>query len=118
MNLAALCLLADVGMGVSMRQQLGAATRMATVSMALRFTGAQRRGRLSLQGWLEGFVAGAAARQGLARAEIRSGDELVCSASSVFVGLGNPEGLSPLPMRRRGQGAGVAPLSVAADHRN
>jgi acyl-coenzyme A thioesterase PaaI-like protein len=103
MNLAALCVLADIGMGVSMRRQLGVAGRMATVSMSLVFTGAVRTGRVNLEGTLEGFVQRTTASQGIARAQIRAGDDgaLLCSGSSTFVALGNREGLAALPMLRR-----------------
>jgi acyl-coenzyme A thioesterase PaaI-like protein len=112
LNLAALCVLADIGMGVSMRRQLGVAGRMATVSMTLLFTGALRTGRVNLQAALEGFVQRATASQGIARAEIRAGDDdaLLCSANSSFVALGNRQGLAALPMLRREDYAQVAAL--------
>jgi acyl-coenzyme A thioesterase PaaI-like protein len=109
-NLAAICVLADIGMGVSMRRQLTVAGRSATVSMSLQFTGAARIGRLNLQGKLEGFVQRSVATQGLTRALIFAGDTLLCSASGTFVALENREGLAPLPMRGREDYAAVCAL--------
>jgi acyl-coenzyme A thioesterase PaaI-like protein len=100
-SLAALCVLADVGMSVSMRRRFGEAGRMATVSMSLLFTGAPRIGRLQLQGRLEGLIENTAARQGIGHAEVHADGRLICTASSTFVALGDRPGLAPLPMRRR-----------------
>lgn len=112
-SLGAVGVLADIGMAAGMRQQVGLATRMATVAMSLQFTGAPRKGRLEVRGRLDGFFEGAKGRQGLARAEIRAGDSLVCTASGSFVALGNREGTAPLPMRKRGVDAAATPLTVA-----
>jgi acyl-coenzyme A thioesterase PaaI-like protein len=113
MNLGAVSVLADIGMAASMRQEVGLPTRMATVAMSLQFTGAPRTGRLEAAGRFDGFFAGAKGQQGLGRAEIRSGDTLVCTASGSFLALGNRERTAPLPMRKRGVAAEVAPLTLA-----
>jgi acyl-coenzyme A thioesterase PaaI-like protein len=113
MDLGALGVLADIGMAATMRQQVGLATRMATVAMHLQLTGAPRIGPLQALGSFDGFVTGLAGQQGLARAEIRSHDQLVGIASGTFMALGNREGTAPLPMRRRGVDAEVPPLRVA-----
>lgn len=112
-NLGALSILADIGMAASMRAAVGLATRMATVAMSLQFTGAPRNGKLEAVGRFDGFFPGTTGKQGLARAEIRAGESLVCSASGSFMALGNREGTAPLPMRRRGFDADVAPLRAA-----
>jgi hypothetical protein len=81
--------------------------------MSLQFTGAPRVGRLQSVGRFDGFFEGVKGQQGLARAEIRARDVLVCTASGSFMALGNRERTAPLPMRKRGVDAEVAPLTVA-----
>lgn len=110
LNLGALGVLADIGMAAGMRQQVGLATRMATIAMTIQFTGVPRKGRLEAFGRFDGFFTGTADKQGLARAEIRAGEALVCTASASFMALGNREGTAPLPMRRRAFDAEVPPL--------
>lgn len=112
MNLGAVAVLADIGMAAGMRQQVGLATRMATVAMSLQFTGAPRTGRLEAFGRFDGFFYGASGKQGLARAEIRAGETLVCTSSGSFMALGNREGTAPLPIRRRDIDAVAAPLAI------
>lgn len=119
-HLAVLAILADIGMGVSMRRRLGLANRMATVSMTLQFTGAARIGRLDLESRTTDLVRDVAVPLGLTQAEVRAGGELVCRATGSFVELGNREGLAPLPMRRRGIDADPAvlqPGDLTADER-
>lgn len=113
MNLGAVSVLADIGMAASMRQEIGLPTRMATVAMSLQLTGAPRVGRLHSIGRFDGFFEGARGQQGLTRGEIRAGDVLVATASGSFMALGNREGTAPLPMRKRGVDAEVAPLTIA-----
>lgn len=108
-DLGTLGVFADVGMAAGMRQQVGLATRMATVAMSLSLTGAPRKGRLESVGVFDGFVAGGAGRQGLARTEIFAGDTLVATGSATFAALGSGEGSAPLPMRRR-ESVQVEPL--------
>lgn len=87
-DLGTLGVFADVGMAAGMRQQVGLATRMATVAMSLSLTGALRKGRLESVGVFDGFVAGGAGRQGLARTEIFAGDTLVATGNATFAALG------------------------------
>ena len=110
MTLGALGLLADVGMAASMRTEVGAAMRLATVSMAVQLTGAPRRGRLESVGHFDGFIQGSAGRQGLTRASIHAGGALVATVTGSFMAI--DQGTAPLRMRRRGE-AGVAPLDPA-----
>ena len=112
-NLAALCLLADVAMAVTMRRRLGLAGRLATVSMTLQFTGAPRIGRLEAQGRLRDLSVGTAAPQGLVDTEILAGPTRVCLGSGSFIALGDRPGLAPLPMRRRGHDAPLPALAPA-----
>jgi acyl-coenzyme A thioesterase PaaI-like protein len=110
MTLGALGLLADVGMAASMRTEVGAAMRLATVSMSVQLTGAPRRGRLESTGQFDGFMHGTSGRQGLTRAKIHANGALVATVSGSFMAI--DQGTAPLRMRRRGE-AGVAPLDPA-----
>jgi acyl-coenzyme A thioesterase PaaI-like protein len=103
MNIGPFALLADMALAASFRGAVGASARVATVTMSLQFTGERRVGRLSAKSWLDGFVAGAAERQGLARAEIRSGRTLVCTAHGAFMVIGKPNATPPHPLPRRGE---------------
>jgi acyl-coenzyme A thioesterase PaaI-like protein len=103
MNIGPLALLADMALAASFRGAVGASARVATVSMSLQLTGAARVGRLTAKSRLDGFVAGAAEKQGLARAEIRSGRTLVCTAHGSFMVIGKPNATPPHPLPRRGQ---------------
>jgi acyl-coenzyme A thioesterase PaaI-like protein len=111
-DLGAVGVLADIGMAASMREQVGFATRMATVAMEVQFTGMPLTGRLEARGRFDGFITGTAGQQGLARAEIRAGEALVCTASGSFMALGNREGMAPLPTRRRGVDPEMPPLAL------
>jgi acyl-coenzyme A thioesterase PaaI-like protein len=104
-NVGALALLADMALATSMRSAVGASARLATVSMSLQFTGQARTGRLAADAGLDGFIAGASEKQGLARVEIRSGRKLVCTGSGTFMQLDQPTAPHPLP--RRGSLAGI-----------
>ncbi len=99
MNVGALALLADMALASSMRSAVGAAARLATVSMNLQLTGEPRVGRLKADARLDGFVAGVSEKQGLARVEIRSGRTLVGTGSGAFMLLDQPTAPHPLPRR-------------------
>lgn len=113
-HLAAIGVLADVALAAAMRPAVGLATRMATVSMALTFTGAPARGAIRADTRFDGFVGGVAGQQGASRGELHAAGRLVCSASASFVALGNREGTAPMAMRPR-RPAGQAPLLDASD---
>lgn len=112
-SFAALAVLADIGMAAAMRQEIGFSGRMATVSMTLQLTGAPLTGRLEAHGRMEGFLAGAATRQGMTRADIYAGGTLACCVSGSFIALGNKAGTAAMPMRKRGREAAVPPLEIA-----
>jgi acyl-coenzyme A thioesterase PaaI-like protein len=103
MNIGPLALLADMALAASFRGAVGASARVATVSMSLQLTGAQRTGRLVADSWLDGFVEGAAEKQGLARVEIRSGRKLVCTGHGAFMVIGKPNATPPHPLPKRRQ---------------
>ena len=104
-NVGALALLADMALASSMRSAVGASARLATVSMTLQFTGERRVGTLKADAALDGFLAGAAEKQGLARVEVRSGRKLVCTGSGTFMLL--PQPTAPHPLPRRASLAGI-----------
>jgi acyl-coenzyme A thioesterase PaaI-like protein len=98
-NLGALALLADMALASSMRSAVGASARLATVSMSLQFTGKPRLGMLQADAALDGFLDGAAQKQGLARVQVRSAGKLLCTGSGVFMLLDQPTARHPLPRR-------------------
>ena len=104
MDIGALALLADMALASALRGSVGASARLATVTMQLQLTGVPRTGRITASAAFEGFLEGAKGRQGLSRAEIRSGRKLVAHASGAFMVLGGPRATAPHPLPRRGVG--------------
>lgn len=103
-DLGALAILADLALGASIRAQLTRDARVATVSLALQFTGAPHRGRLRAQAQFQGFYEGAASRLGLSRVAVAGAEGLVCFGTGSFMALQPPKDvtLHPVPLRRRG----------------
>jgi acyl-coenzyme A thioesterase PaaI-like protein len=101
-NIGAVALLADLALAGSIRAGLDPATRLATVNMHLSFTGAPVAGRLEAQGAFEGFVDGAAGRQGLSRVTLLAGGRAAAFGEGAFMVLKPPKGveLAPVPLRR------------------
>lgn len=102
-DLGALAILADLALGASIRAQLSRETRIATVSLALQFTGAPRRGRLHARGEFQGFFDGGAGRLGLSRVSVTGSAGLVCYGTGSFMALQPPKGMTlhPVPLRNR-----------------
>ena len=111
-DLSALAMLADLALGASIRAQLSRETRVATVSLALQFTGAPRRGRLRALGEFQGFFARAAGRLGLSRVSVAGSAGQVCYGTGSFMALLPPKGMNlhPVPLRSR-RSASPTPLS-------
>ena len=97
-SLAALGVLADIGMAASIRHDVGPAVRMATLCMSLNLTGAPPAGRLECRSVRDAYVAGATRRTGLSHARIEAGGVLVATGSANFVEL---PGRSIAPMALR-----------------
>ena len=116
MDLGALALLADMALASALRGTVGASARLATVTMQLQLTGAPRTGRLTASAAFEGFLEGARGRQGLSRAEIRSGRKLVAHASGAFMVLGGHKATAAHPLPRRG--VGKLAQNLHPDHLN
>jgi acyl-coenzyme A thioesterase PaaI-like protein len=111
-DLGALAMLADLALGASTRAQLSREARVATVSLALQFTGAPRKGRLRAQAQFQGFFQRAAGRLGLSRVSVEGAQGQVCYGTGSFMALQPPKGvtLHPVPLRKRG-----SPFSLFPD---
>ena len=111
MNLGAFAVLADLALAATVRAGVDPAARLATVHMALNFTGVPLTGRLEAASAFQGFVRDSAGRQGLSHVAVTSGGERVCVGSGVFIILKPPKGVELYRMthRRRGE-ARVTPL--------
>jgi acyl-coenzyme A thioesterase PaaI-like protein len=98
-SLGAVAMLADIALATSVRAAIGSdSTRLATVSMHLRFTGARLEGRLEGRGVFEGFIEGAAARQGVSRFAIDAGGKRACFGTGAFMALAPPPGVTMHPV--------------------
>jgi acyl-coenzyme A thioesterase PaaI-like protein len=98
-SLGVVAMLADIALATSVRAAMGSeAARLATVSMHLRFTGARFDARLEGRGVFEGFLEGAAARQGLSRFEIDAGGKRACFGTGAFMALAPPPGVTMHPV--------------------
>jgi acyl-coenzyme A thioesterase PaaI-like protein len=102
-DLGSLAMLADLALAVCMRARLGRATRLATVSMHLQFTGVPRTGRLVADSEFQEFFRGATGRLGMSRVEIAGRAGQVCHGSGSFMALDPPKHvtLHPVPLRSR-----------------
>ncbi len=102
-DLGSLAILADLALAACMRAHLGRATRLATVSMNLQFTGAQRTGRLKATGLFQGFFSHGAGRLGMSRVSVEGKAGLVCYGSGTFMALEPPRDVTmhPVPLRTR-----------------
>jgi acyl-coenzyme A thioesterase PaaI-like protein len=105
-DLGALAILADLALGASIRAQLTRDARVATVSLALQFTGAPRIGRLKAAGEFQGFFKGAAGRLGLSRVAVTGSAGQICYGAGSFMALAPPKGVTmhPVPLRSRKSG--------------
>jgi len=91
-----------VAAAIAMRSHAGYAMRMATVTLALQFTGAPRHGMLRAVSYFDGLHDGLARKQGLARAELTAGGQPLCTVHGTFQMLNDRDDLSPIPLRTRG----------------
>lgn len=98
-SLGAVAMLADIALAVSIRAAIGSdRARLATVSMHLQFTGARLDGPLEARGAFEGFIHGAAARQGLARVALDARGARACYGTGAFMALDPPPGVAMHPV--------------------
>lgn len=102
-DFGSLAILSDLALAVCMRAHLGRATRLATVSMHLQFTGAPRGGRLKAESVFQGFFRQSAGRLGMSRVSVAGREGQVCYGSGSFMALEPPRNvtLHPVPLRTR-----------------
>ena len=117
MNFGAFAVFADLALAATVRANVSAETRLATVWMNLHFTGAPLTGRLEASSAFEGFFQGAAGQQGLSRLDVVANGQRVCAGSGSFMVLKPPKGvaLHPMPHRKRDD---PAPASATRLHRD
>ena len=110
-NLAAVCVLLDVGLATAARLKVERGARQATVHLHAQFAGAPLSGELRAHARMEGYSTGTAAREGITSGTLYAGGVPVCRANGTFIQLPPPPGvtLAPLPWQREG-GAEIAPL--------
>jgi acyl-coenzyme A thioesterase PaaI-like protein len=103
-DLGALAILADLALAACMRARLTRATRLATVSLHLQFTGAPRTGRrLEAAGEFQAFYAQGAGTLGMSRVSVKGGAGRICYGTGSFMALKPPPGMTlhPVPHRDR-----------------
>jgi acyl-coenzyme A thioesterase PaaI-like protein len=102
-DFGSLAILADLALAVCMRARLGRATRLATVSLHLHFTGAPRIGRLVAESEFQEFFLGATGKLGMSRVTIAGRTGQVCYGSGSFMALDPPKHMTlhPVPLRNR-----------------
>ena len=115
MNICAIALLADMGMGAAMRVHLPEVSRMATATMQLHFTGLRAKTDLQCRGQFDGFFQGAQATQGRVSGKITAGEDIICHGSATFATPPAPPGVvvRPVPWDSMGPRHTPPPLPVA-----
>jgi acyl-coenzyme A thioesterase PaaI-like protein len=98
MNIAAIALLADMGPGAAMRMHLPPASRMATATLQLQFTGIPVRSDLECHARFDGFFEGAAAVQGRTSGRLIADGKVVCHAVGTFATPPAPPGTKLVPV--------------------
>ena len=98
-SVGAVAMIADIALAVAVRAALASdRVRLATVSMHLQFTGARLDGPIDARGAFEGFIEGAAARQGLARFALDAHGARACYGTGAFMALDPPAGVTMHPV--------------------
>ena len=111
-DIAAVCLMADVSMGCVVRANLTPAQRLATVSLTLQFTGAPLAGTISGRGEFENFFDGVDSRQGLCRCTVYADGQPAIYGQGAFMVMQPPPGRSMHPIVDAVH-EGVLPLTEA-----
>lgn len=104
-DLGALAILADLALAACVRARLARATRLATVSLHLQFTGAPRTGRrLQADGEFEAFYKEGAGTLGMSRVSVQGNAGRICYGTGSFMALKPPPGMTlhPVPLRKQG----------------
>lgn len=121
MNIAAIALLADMGPGAAMRVHLPPASRMATATLQLQFTGIPVRSDLECHARFDGFFEGASAVQGRTSGRLIADGKVVCHAVCTFATPPAPPGVKvvPVPWEAMEQlPPPLAPRDMAADEKS
>jgi hypothetical protein len=82
MNIGVVAMLADMTLAACIRGGMDPATRLATVSMSLQFTGQSPKGELHASSQFEGFFDAPSARQALSRVTLQGSSRPPDSSSS------------------------------------
>lgn len=98
-HLATVFMVADIALAASIRSQLAAHTRLATVSMQLQMNGEPIKGRIEARGEFAGLPSGAVARQGLARVALFAGGREIGFGHGAFMALDPPPGMTMFPVQ-------------------
>lgn len=89
-NMAAVAMLADIGLATGIRANLDGATRLATVALSLQMTGVPRLGPLKASSVSRGFIQDASGKQGLSTSTVTVGGEPLCFGTGAFMVLRPP----------------------------
>lgn len=113
LNLAAFGVFLDTSVAVTSRLKLAAGSHQATVHLHAQFTGRPLRGSLSVAARHEGHSSGSTVRQAIMRSTVFANGEVVCHATSAFIHLPPPPGLTAgPPVRSRARVGDLKPLAV------
>ena len=111
LNYGAVAVFADLSVAANVRAGHDLATRLATVSMNMNFTGAPITGRIKASTCLQGYLVNSAGRQGAGEFTLSANGQRICFGNATFMVLAPPEGMTLYARQlRREQDAEVAPL--------
>jgi acyl-coenzyme A thioesterase PaaI-like protein len=117
-NIGLVAMLVDMALAASIRAKLHPATRLATVSMALQFTGARLEGPLEATGEFQAFIGSGESRQGLARMKLAGAAGTLAFAQGAFMPLEPPPGVASFPLPRNPRAAPIlAPSDLNPEER-
>lgn len=97
-NIGVVGMLADMALAASIRGGMDPATRLATVSMSLQFTGVPAMGELHAASQFEGFFDAGSSRQAQSRVVLQGGAGPICHGHGAFMPLDPPPGFKLFPM--------------------
>lgn len=111
LNYGALAVFADLSVAANVRAGHDLATRLATVSMNMNFTGAPITGRIEAATFLQGYLVDSTGRQGVGDFTVWANEQRVCFGSAAFMIVDPPKGITLYARQlRHEQDAEVAPL--------
>ena len=110
-HFSAIAFLADMALASSCRVFVDPSRRTATLTLEIRITGEEARGRLRAEARSDGFIDRTALPQAYCSGHILAGDKVVMRMSGTWVSPPSPDGkpLSPLPWEA-GEDYPVAPM--------